>query len=78
VLSRFLVAHLSEPEVRPIRTTVVGRCRCSLSPVLEKLGASMPNATRKSFANAGHLPHVTDVPEYVETLVRFFVDVSQT
>jgi pimeloyl-ACP methyl ester carboxylesterase len=41
------------------------------APVLDKLAAVLPNATRKTFAGAGHMPHITHPQEYVEAIVGF-------
>lgn len=41
------------------------------APVLEKLAGVLPNATRKTFAGAGHLPHLTHPVEYVEAILEF-------
>jgi pimeloyl-ACP methyl ester carboxylesterase len=39
--------------------------------VLDKLAAVLPNATRKTFAGAGHIPHVTHPQEYVAAITEF-------
>ena len=41
------------------------------APVLDKLAAVLPNATRKTFAGAGHMPHITHPVEYVEAITGF-------
>jgi pimeloyl-ACP methyl ester carboxylesterase len=41
------------------------------APVLDKLAAILPNATRKTFAGTGHIPHLTHPQEYIEAIVRF-------
>lgn len=41
------------------------------APVLDKLAAVLPNATRKTFAGAGHLPPITHPQEYVQTILEF-------
>jgi pimeloyl-ACP methyl ester carboxylesterase len=41
------------------------------APVLEKLAAVLPNATRKTFAGAGHVPQVTHPQEYAEAILEF-------
>jgi len=41
------------------------------APVLEKLAAALPNATRKTFAGAGHVPHFTHPAEYVAAITEF-------
>jgi len=43
--------------------------------VLDKLAAVLPNATRKTFAGAGHIPHVTHPEEYVAAITEF-IDTS--
>jgi len=43
--------------------------------VLDKLAAVLPNATRKTFAGAGHIPHVTHPQEYVAAITEF-IDTS--
>lgn len=40
-------------------------------PVLEKLAAVLPNATRRTFEGAGHLPHLTHPQEYAAAIVGF-------
>lgn len=40
-------------------------------PVLDKLEAVLPNATRKTFDGAGHLPHVSHPQEYVAAITDF-------
>ena len=37
----------------------------------DKLAAVLPNATRKTFAGAGHIPHVTHPQEYADAIVEF-------
>jgi pimeloyl-ACP methyl ester carboxylesterase len=39
--------------------------------VLEKLSLVLPNAMRKTFAGAGHVPHLTHPQEYAEAIVGF-------
>jgi pimeloyl-ACP methyl ester carboxylesterase len=41
------------------------------APVLEKLAAALPNATRKTFPGAGHVPHFTHPAEYVAAITEF-------
>jgi pimeloyl-ACP methyl ester carboxylesterase len=41
------------------------------APVLAKLAAALPNAMRKTFAGAGHVPHLTHPAEYLEAIVGF-------
>ena len=45
--------------------------------VLEKLAVVLPNATRKTFAGAGHIPHVTHPQEYVAAITEFISGASQ-
>ncbi len=44
--------------------------------VLDKLAAVLPNATRKTFAGAGHIPHVSHPQEYVATITEFISGAS--
>jgi len=62
VLSRFS---------RPVLLTDGSESPPIFAPVLDKLAAVLPNATRKTFAGAGHLPHLTHPQEYVEAIVDF-------
>jgi pimeloyl-ACP methyl ester carboxylesterase len=41
------------------------------APVLEKLAAVLPNATRRTFEGAGHLPHVSHPQDYAEAITGF-------
>lgn len=41
------------------------------APVLDKLAAVLPSATRKTFTGDGHLPHLTHPQEYVEAITTF-------
>ncbi len=41
------------------------------APVLDKLAGVLPNATRKTFAGAGHMPHITHLREYVAAITAF-------
>jgi pimeloyl-ACP methyl ester carboxylesterase len=43
----------------------------TFAPVLDKLAAVLPNATRRTFEGAGHLPHITHPQEYVEAIAEF-------
>ena len=45
--------------------------------VLNKLAAVLPNAERKTFAGAGHLPHLTQPQEYVAAITEF-IDASSS
>jgi pimeloyl-ACP methyl ester carboxylesterase len=45
------------------------------APVLDKLSAVLPNAMRKTFKGAGHIPHVTHPQEYVAAITGF-IDAS--
>lgn len=47
------------------------------APVLEKLAGALPNAQRKDFAGAGHIPHVTHPQDYAEALVAFIDGASR-
>jgi pimeloyl-ACP methyl ester carboxylesterase len=42
--------------------------------VLDKIAGSLPNVQRKTFANAGHVPHLSHSSEYVKTLTEFIFD----
>lgn len=39
--------------------------------VLDRLERLLPNQTRKTFAGAGHIPHVTHPQEYVQAITAF-------
>jgi pimeloyl-ACP methyl ester carboxylesterase len=41
------------------------------SMVLDRLHTALPNATRRRFAGAGHIPHVSHPQEYVQALFDF-------
>jgi pimeloyl-ACP methyl ester carboxylesterase len=41
------------------------------APVLDKLQAMLPNATRTTFAGAGHIPHFTHAQDYVAKITEF-------
>ena len=41
------------------------------APVLDKLAGVLPNATRKTFPGAGHMPHFTHPAEYVAAITEF-------
>lgn len=56
---------------RPVLLTDGSESPPIFPPVLDKLAAVLPNATRKTFAGAGHLPHLTHPQEYVEAIVEF-------
>ncbi len=45
------------------------------SPVLDKLAPVLPNATRKTFEGASHIPHFTHPQEYVAAITEF-IDAS--
>ena len=47
------------------------------APVLHKLAAVLPNATRKTFEGDGHIPHFTHPQEYVEAITAF-IDSART
>jgi pimeloyl-ACP methyl ester carboxylesterase len=40
-------------------------------PVLDKLAGVLPNATRKTLAGDGHIPHITHPQEYVAAITSF-------
>jgi pimeloyl-ACP methyl ester carboxylesterase len=48
------------------------------APVLDRLAATLPNATRRTFDGAGHMPHVTHPQEYVETITAFIDGASRS
>lgn len=72
-----------EPEILGIDTEALSRFRGPVllsdgsetppffTMVLDKLAAVLPNATRKAFAGAGHIPHVTHPQEYVAAITEF-------
>ncbi len=39
--------------------------------VIDKIAGSLPNVQRKTFANAGHVPHLSHSSEYVKILTEF-------
>jgi pimeloyl-ACP methyl ester carboxylesterase len=41
------------------------------SMVLDKLQVTLPDATRRRFSGAGHIPHVSHPQEYAQTLLEF-------
>jgi pimeloyl-ACP methyl ester carboxylesterase len=45
--------------------------------VLDKLAGVLPNATRKTFAGAGHGPHFTHPKEYVAGIMEFIDSASE-
>ena len=47
------------------------------APVLDKLAGVLPNATRKTFPGAGHMPHITHPQEYVAAITEF-IDASSS
>jgi pimeloyl-ACP methyl ester carboxylesterase len=56
---------------RPVLLTGGSESPPFFAPVLDKLAAVLPNATRKTFAGAGHLPHFTHPQEYVALITEF-------
>jgi pimeloyl-ACP methyl ester carboxylesterase len=44
--------------------------------VLDRLQATLPRATRKTFAGAGHIPHVTHPQDYAAASASFVTDAS--
>ncbi len=46
------------------------------APVLEKLATVLPNATRKTFSGAGHVPHFTHPQEYAAAITEFIDSTS--
>lgn len=57
---------------KPVLLTVGERSPANYAPVLEKLAGALPHANRLTFADAGHLPHVTHPAAYVDA-VRSFI-----
>ena len=44
------------------------------APVVDRLASAMPAATVRTFAGAGHIPHVTHPQAYVEAVTEFIRD----
>jgi pimeloyl-ACP methyl ester carboxylesterase len=64
-------AHALARFSKPVLLTGGSESPPFFAPVLEKLAAVLPNATRKTFAGAGHLPHLTHPQDYVEAIIEF-------
>ena len=56
---------------RPVLLTGGSESPPFFAPVLDKLAAVLPNATRKTLAGDGHLPHITHPQEYVALITEF-------
>jgi pimeloyl-ACP methyl ester carboxylesterase len=56
---------------RPLLLTGGSESPPFFAPVLDKLAAALPNATRKTFEGAGHVPHFTHPQEYVAAITEF-------
>jgi len=56
---------------KPVLLTLGEQSPSNYAPVLDKLAAAIPHAERLTFANAGHLPHVTHPAAYVEATRAF-------
>jgi pimeloyl-ACP methyl ester carboxylesterase len=77
-----------DPEILGIDTTALARFRgpvllsdgAETAPfftmVLDKLASVLPNATRRTFAGAGHIPHVSHPQEYVAAITEFISGAS--
>jgi len=61
---------------RPVLLTGGSESPPFLAPVLDKLAAVLPNATRKTFAGDGHIPHFTHPQEYVAAITEFIDSAS--
>lgn len=58
---------------KPVLLTVGEQSPPNFAPVLDKLAKAIPHAERLTFAQAGHLPHVTHPAAYVEA-TKSFID----
>ena len=56
---------------RPVLLTDGSASPPFFAAVLDKLAAVLPNATRKTFDGAGHIPHVTHPQPYAEAITEF-------
>jgi pimeloyl-ACP methyl ester carboxylesterase len=56
---------------KPILLTLGERSPSNYGLVLDKLAGALPDAERLTFANAGHLPHVTHPTAYVDAIKKF-------
>jgi pimeloyl-ACP methyl ester carboxylesterase len=56
---------------RPALLTLGGESPAIYAPVVAKLADTLPRATTHTFAGAGHIPHVTHASAYVETIMTF-------
>ena len=61
------LAHVS----RPVLLSDGSESPAIFAPVIEKLKAALPNATRKTFGGAGHVPHLTHPQDYVSAITDF-------
>ena len=61
---------------RPVLLTGGSESPPFFAPVLDKLAAVLPNATRKTLAGDGHLPHITHPQEYVALITEFIDSAS--
>jgi pimeloyl-ACP methyl ester carboxylesterase len=78
-----------DPEILSIDTEALSRFRGPVllsdgsetppffTMVLDRLVAVLPNATRKTFAGAGHIPHVSHPQEYVQVITEFVAAASK-
>ena len=62
---------------RPVLLTGGSESPPFFAPVLDKLAAVLPNATRKTLVGDGHLPHLTHPQEYV-ALITEFIDAASS
>jgi pimeloyl-ACP methyl ester carboxylesterase len=77
-----------DPEILGIDTAALARFRGPVllsdgaetppffTMVLDKLASVLPNATRRTFAGAGHIPHVSHPQEYVAAITEFISGAS--
>ncbi len=60
---------------RPVLLTIGGDAASPTTritqPIYQRLAASLPQAERLTYVDAGHIPHVTHADEYVATLAGF-------
>jgi pimeloyl-ACP methyl ester carboxylesterase len=56
---------------RPVLLTDGSASPPFFAAVLDKLGAVLPNAQRRTFEGAGHIPHVTHPQVYAEAMIAF-------
>jgi pimeloyl-ACP methyl ester carboxylesterase len=61
---------------RPVLLTGGSETPPFFRPVLDKLARVLPNATRRTFEGAGHIPHFTHPQEYAAAIMEFIDSAS--